>query len=257
MNKHLMSGLILATLLTGCKTHVGATPDAYDVETAVKSGLAAKTLPAGTKTIGPKAQAQAPHIEMKNPKLTPVLSNKALATGAAGGAGATGTSATGTPHFKLTQDAAALKLIPLFDDANQLTGVMASPTDGTLCWYVQAIDGPITVKTVRLTIRREALAQPPQPTEAPDPQASPVPQQGEPMTFEQPAADWGITEESHEGASCTLKLDLKGAEAKKFLMANMATSRASITITLLDAAGKPIPGDEGSALTLKASISVL
>jgi hypothetical protein len=257
MNKHLMSGLILATLLSGCASHVNVAPDAFDVETTVKTGLATTKLPAGTRTVGPKAQAQAPLINMKSPTLTPVLSNKALAAGTTGVAGSDD-SASATAHLKVLKSPDGLKLVPIYSDDNQLNSMMASPSDGTLTWSLQAVDGALAIAKVAVVIRREAANTPMQP--APDatstPPSPPV-QQGEPMTFERSATEVGLPESAHNGANLTLKLNLKNDDGKKFLEANPTTARASIKVTLLDDAGKPLLSDNGSALTLDASVTVL
>lgn len=261
MNKHLTSGLILATLLTGCQAHVDTTPDAYDVETAVKTGLTAKTLPAGTKTIGPKAQAQAPLITMKNPKLTPVLSNKAVAAGNTGTQAAAADGNAGPVYLKVEAPPSELKLIPMMDDENKVTAIKAQPEDGKLVWRLQAVNGPQTIAKVHMVLKVESTQTPPEqpshdmPNGKPAPASTPTPE-SQPVEFDRAASEMLSTTELSAGASSTFTLALSGADGLKFLADNPYVSRMSVTATLLTDGGEPLKGEDGQPVQLKSAVVV-
>ncbi|MNS51758.1 hypothetical protein D3C72_844500 [compost metagenome] len=254
--KQLVSyGLVISCLLGGCTMPAPSLTAAPEFVPDIKTNtIPATVLPAMSPT---PAKAQAP------------VWPKKTVPGAAAGGGATGGQAEGSAgaavagaHLKLadTEDA-SLKLIPMLDDNDKLQTVRTLPAAGTISWRVQAVGSGLAIAKARFVLRREANRppEPPrfvegQPTPSP---ASPEPEKGEPITHELAATAVEAPAAPRAGSTFTLKLGLKGPEATAFLAANPRASRASATVTLLDAAGQPLPGEDGTPLTLTATVSVL
>jgi hypothetical protein len=259
--KQLVShGLVVSCLLGGCAMPAPTLTVAPEFVPDIKTNTIPATVLPAVSPIPAKAQA-------------PVWPKKTSPSGAAGGSGAGGGQAGGTAegapgeaaagaHLKLADaEDASLKLIPMLDDNDKLQAVRTLPAAGTISWRVQAVGAGLAIAKARFVLRREANRppEPPrfvegQPTPSP---ASPEPEQGEPITHELAATAVEAPAAPRSGATFTLKLGLKGPEATAFLTANPRASRASATVTLLDAAGQPVPGEDGAPLTLKATVSVL
>jgi hypothetical protein len=258
MPKFLRHGLILTCLLTGCAAPVQVllTPEPIEREgeiTSANSGIpvTVRAMPSPRLAVTPRPQLSGSG-----------RSSQASAEGAAGQAatdesGGVAAAGPGAPHLRFNGDAPpTLTLVPLFDDANVPTAVMAQPASGTLEWSLQGSGGPLALSKARIVLRREAN----RPTIAPpvaddDEPATPAPEQGEPMSIDVAAAEAGLP--SSTGGAFRLKLDLKGAIARQFFAANPNAAKASATVTLLDTAGQPAPGPDGQPLTLTADITVL
>lgn len=254
MSKPLMVGLVLASMLTGCKTPVAIQAAPLQKEGIVTGAMAKKMLPAGTPTVGPKAKASNP-VSAMTPRGTGQTSALTGAGGVEGGAGATAPSAG---LALLDTQAPSLKLVPIYGENDELTSMLAQPSTGALSWKLQGVKGTVSVGSVRLVIRREAVRTPLTVLPGqPDPAASPLPPVGDPMSFDLTAQAVGLPDATRAGVGYTLKLNLMGDEARAFVTANPTTSQASVVVTLLDASGDPVPDADGAPLTLTARVTVL
>jgi hypothetical protein len=259
MPKFLCHSLILTCLLTGCAAPVQVllTPEPIEREGEITS--ATSGIPVTVRAMPSPRLAVTPRPRLSGSGQGDQASaDGAVGHGAAGEAAAGANAAgPGAPHLRFNGDAPpTLTLVPLFDDANVPTAVMAQPAAGTLEWSLQGSGGPLALTKARVVLRREAN----RPTLAPpmaddDEPVTPEPEQGEPMSIDVAASEAGLP--ASTGGTFRLKLDLKGALARQFFAANPNASRASASVTLLDAAGQPAPGPDGQPLTLTADITVL
>lgn len=258
--KQLVSyGLVISCLLGGCTMPAPTLTVAPEFVPDIKTNTIPATVLPAVSPIPAKAQ----------PPAWPKKTSPFGAGGSAASGGQTGGAGEGVPgeaaagaHLKLADaEDTSLKLIPMLDDNDKLQTVRTLPAAGTISWRVQAVGSGLAIAKARFVLRREANRppEPPrfvegQPTPSP---ASPEPEQGEPITHELAATAVEAPAAPRAGATFTLKLGLKGPEATAFLAANPRASRASATVTLLDAAGQPLPGEDGAPLTLTATVSVL
>lgn len=258
MPKFLCHGFVLTCLLTGCSApmQVLLTPEVIEREGEITS--ATSGIPVTVRAMPSPRLAVTPRPRLSGSGQSGQASAEgAVGENAADGSGGVAAAAQEAPHLRFNGDAPpTLTLVPLFDDANVPTAVLAQPAAGTLEWSLQGSGGPLALTKARVVLRREAN----RPTTAPpvaddDEPATPTPEQGEPMSIDVAAADAGLP--ASTGGAFRLKLDLKGALARQFFAANPTAARASATVTLLDAAGQPAPGPDGQPLTLTADITVL
>lgn len=263
MRKPLIHGLFLTCLLTGCELPaVVVKAPVLEVEQVIGSnnvGIAAisKPLPSPRLAVTPRPSLGG----RQNP-----LARTADAGASADSASGTAESATRTPHLKLAAGSeTGLKLVPIKNDEGAITSMMAQPASGEVTWRLQAVNGPLSVAKVKVSYQSQAAYPAPA---APDaegavapptvpPMIDPVSEKGEVLSFEHPAAALDLPESWKSGAQATLTLSLISQDTVKFFEANPRTARAAITLTPLDATGKPLPGPDGQPIVIQSTIAVL
>jgi hypothetical protein len=256
MPKSLCHGLVLTCLLTGCSApmQVLLTPEVIEREGEITS--ATSGIPAIVRAMPSPRAAVVPRSRGTNTSGATQASGES-ASEAGSGAEVAQESGRSSPYLRVNGEAAPiLTLVPIFDDTNTPTAVMAKPAAGTLEWTLQGAGGPLALTKARVVLRREAnrptIAE--EPAEGEEP-VTPEPEQGEPLSVDLAAAEVGLP--STTGGTFRLTLDLKGPLGRQFFAANPNAAKASATITLLDEAGQPAPGQDGQPLALTAVITVL
>jgi hypothetical protein len=140
---------------------------------------------------------------------------------------------------------------------------MTQPATGELTWRLQSQVGPLTLGKVRVTLQSMAHYPAPEATpaseDAPPPMPSfvPVEEPGAPLIVELTPEEVGLSSAWPASRQAALKLSLKSATALEMLAQNPLAARVALSIALLDDAGAPSPGDDGTPLTLTATNTVL